>query len=64
MKLGYQGEENCYSYQVIKKYLDNNIYNKGYNSFELVFEALHNEEIDFLTSKLSDSNFNLFNLIE
>lgn len=67
MKLGYQGEENCYSYQVIKKYLDNNLYNKGFSSFESVFEALHYEEIDFAVIPIENSlggcifvNYDLF----
>ena len=67
MKIGYQGEENCYSYQVLKSYLSNNLDNKGYNNFESVFEALHHQEIDFAVLPIENSlggcifvNYDLF----
>lgn len=67
MKIGYQGEENCYSYQVLKSYLTNDLGNKGYNNFEEVFEALESNEIDFAILPIENSlggcifvNYDLF----
>ena len=67
MKIGFQGEENCYSYQVLKKYLSVDLENKGYTSFEQVFEALYFEEIDFALIPIENSlggcifvNYDLF----
>lgn len=54
MNIGYQGQKNCYSYQVLKKYLtDNKAY--GYNNFELVFDALENQEIDYAVLPIENS---------
>ena len=67
MKIGFQGENNCYSFQVIRKYLNNDLENIGYNSFESVFEALHYETIDFAVLPIENSiggcifvNYDLF----
>jgi len=67
MNIGYQGQKSCYSYQVVKKYLSDNIKTNGYNNFELVFDALENREIDFAVLPIENSiggsifvNFDLF----
>ena len=36
MKVGYQGVKNCYSYQVLDKYLQD-IKPVGYNNFDIIF---------------------------
>ena len=54
MNIGYQGEKNCYSYQVVKKYLNNNKAH-GYNNFELVFDALENQEVDYAVLPIENS---------
>ena len=57
MNIGYQGQKNCYSYQVLKKYLtDNKAY--GFNNFELVFDALENQEIDYVEMDTKPSPLN------
>ena len=48
MKLGFQGIENCYSYQVCKNYFsedDNNFI--GFESFDKVFRGLSFGLIDY-----------------
>lgn len=54
MNIGYQGEKNCYSYQVVKKYLNENKAH-GYNNFELVFDALENQEVDYAVLPIENS---------
>ena len=67
MKIGYQGEENCYSYQVLKNYLSTDLNSKGYKNFEDVFEGLYSEDIDFAILPIENSlggcifvNYDLF----
>jgi aspartate/methionine/tyrosine aminotransferase/prephenate dehydratase/prephenate dehydrogenase len=67
MKIGYQGQEDCYSYQVSKKYLSENNELIGFNKFEDVFISLKNQDIDFALLPIENSlggtlfmNFDLF----
>lgn len=67
MKIGFQGIENCYSHQVLKKYLLSQVDSKGYQTFEKVFEDLADDNIDFALIPIENSiggcifvNYNLF----
>jgi aspartate/methionine/tyrosine aminotransferase/prephenate dehydrogenase/prephenate dehydratase len=67
MKIGYQCIKDCYSYNVIKKYLNNNIETVGYNNFEEIFDNLNNNKIDFAVLPIENSvdestfvNYDLF----
>lgn len=67
MKIGFQGIENCYSHQVLKKYLLKQVDSRGYKSFEKVFEDLADDKIDFALLPIENSiggcifvNYNLF----
>jgi chorismate mutase/prephenate dehydratase len=46
MKIGYQGLIGCNSYRIINKYFTSNLDLKNYQSFEDLFIALQNNEID------------------
>ena len=54
MKVGYQGVKNCYSYQVLDKYLQD-IKPVGYNNFDIIFEKLFKKEIDFAVLPVENS---------
>ena len=63
--IGFQGEEGCYSYQVIKKYLA--FTSKGFHSFEDIFINLINNNIDYALIPIENStggsiliNYDLF----
>ena len=55
MKIGYQCIKDCYSYNVIKKYLNSNIETAGYNNFEEIFDNLNNNKIDFAVLPIENS---------
>ena len=61
MNIGYQSIKDCYSYNVIKKYLNNNVKIFEYNNFEDIFNNLNNNNIDFavlpIENSIGEANF-------
>lgn len=67
MKVGFQGINNCYSYQVIKKYLFEQTNTFGYKKFETIFEDLELDKIELAVIPIENSiggclfiNYDLF----
>ena len=64
--VGYQGEKNCYTYKVIKKYLGK--YNPvGFKNFNQTFNSLINNDVDYILLPIENStggsiyiNYDLF----
>ena len=54
-KIGYQGEENCYTFNVIKKNLDESFEPIKYKTFNKVFEDLNNDLLDFIMIPIENS---------
>jgi arogenate dehydrogenase (NADP+), plant len=66
-KIGYQGEQNCYTFQVIKKFLNNSYDLNNYKTFDKTFDSLTNNEVDFIMVPIENStggsiyiNYDLF----
>jgi len=54
INIGYQGIENCYTYQVIQTFLNN--YNPiGYKNFINVFDSLINHQVDYILIPIENS---------
>jgi len=55
MKIGFQGIYNCYSHQVLLKYLVPIVNSTGYKKFEDIFQDMNNNIIDFALVPIENS---------